>query len=77
MEPCHCGCTSIGLDVSYAEGAAMFCPECGHRGPRVSVSVATLYADQLTLATTAWNESAETGKLQSLAGGYDDLRFSA
>lgn len=68
------------MDVIYAEGACRFCQDCMARGPRVAVSMETLYADQLSRATSAWNEWAEAELLAKLTlpeGGYiNDTRLS-
>jgi hypothetical protein len=81
MEPCpNCDSSYLGMDVIYAQGACRFCQECGMQGPRVAVSIETLHADQLALATSAWNEWAESEQLSKLTlpeGGYiNDTRFS-
>jgi hypothetical protein len=81
MEACpDCGNAHIGLDVIYTEGAAAFCQACMVRGPRVPVSVATLYADQMARANQAWDEWAQAKQLQKLTlpeGGYiNDTRLS-
>lgn len=78
-EPCpHCSGKILGLDVFYKEGACRFCQLCGARGPRVTMS--TVHADQLSRATSAWNEWAEVEALkpQTLPeGGYiNDTRLS-
>jgi hypothetical protein len=66
--------------VIYTEGAAAFCQACMVRGPRVPVSVATLYADQMARANQAWDEWAQAKQLQKLTlpeGGYiNDTRLS-
>jgi hypothetical protein len=76
----ECGCESIGMDTIYAKGACRFCQKCSAKGPRVAVSVETLYADQVILATSAWNEWAEGEELQKLTlpegGCINDTRLS-
>lgn len=70
----------MGMDVSYTEGFARFCQGCMTYGPWAAVSVATLHADQIALATSAWNEWADGEELKKLTlpeGGYiNDTRFS-
>lgn len=76
----NCGFDIIGMDVIYTEGACRFCQKCMTRGPRVAVSIETMYSDQLSWATSAWNEWAETEQLKKLTlpeGGYiNDTRLS-
>jgi hypothetical protein len=68
------------MDVIYTEGACRFCQDCMTRGPRVPVSMETMYADQLSRATSAWNEWAEAELLKKHTlpeGGYiNDTRLS-
>jgi hypothetical protein len=89
MEPCpECGCTHIGTDCLYAVGVAMFCQECGHRGPRVHIEPDL--EDWFTAAEAdtkvQWNQQAQAKRLRSLDGGFNttlpeggytnDTRFS-
>jgi hypothetical protein len=78
VTPCpFCKCEYIGLDVIYAEGAALCCQECGVRGPRVPVSRETLYGEQVARASKAWDQWARE-QTTLPQGGYtnDELRFS-
>ena len=81
MTPCpKCGGPHIGMDVIYTEGACRFCQDCGTKGPRAAVSIETLHADQVALATSVWDEWAEGEELKKLTlpeGGYiNDTRLS-
>lgn len=75
-----CGCEHLGMDVTYTKGACRFCQQCATEGPRVAVSIETLYADQIALATSAWNEWAEGEELKKLTlpegGCINDTRLS-
>lgn len=86
MERCpNCGCTHIGTDAIYAQGIAMFCQECGAKGPFAAleqgpdwIPSGTAYTWAEEEAKALWNQWAEARKLNSLAGGYDaELRFSS
>src|SRR4051812_355997 len=66
MEACpNCGCISIGTDVLYAHGIAMFCQDCGVRGPREPIDpmeeMGLVYAE--AEAKAKWNELARRLKV--------------
>lgn len=76
MNPCpECGCIHIGTDVLYALGVAMFCQDCGHRGPRIHIEPdeENWYPITRAEAMVQWNEQAQAKQLQS----GDELRYSA
>jgi hypothetical protein len=62
--PCpKCGGEYIGMDTVYTKGARRFCQSCGAKGPRAPVTWETPHAEQVQLATAAWNQWA--GKAQA------------
>lgn len=74
-EPCpECGCAFIGTDMVYATGLAMFCQDCGHRGPRVVIDDSDEDWRPATEAEAIcqWNEQAQAKKLKALDGGYGE-----